>query len=186
MSSASRIDRELACVRFGRCAHPPGAGLQGARHTRGGDHSAWGMSENGAVTTTRPEDPKEKTMAMDGCARPGMEERVVDANRKVVAPGSEGQLQVRGCYNFIGYLRRPGLDNADTDGRFDTGPRMDANRFIRIVGLDGMVSATAASGTTKAQDCRLSRPENRRTCLRRDGRLFEGATDRWGGRRVWR
>jgi hypothetical protein len=93
MSSASRIDRELACVRFGRCAHPPGAGLQGARHTRGGDHSAWGMSENGAVTTTRPEDPKEKTLARDGCALPGMEERVVDATEKSLLPEAKGSFR---------------------------------------------------------------------------------------------
>ena len=33
--------------------------------------SAWGMSENGAVTTTRPEDPEEKTMETDGCALAG-------------------------------------------------------------------------------------------------------------------
>jgi cyclohexanecarboxylate-CoA ligase len=98
--------------------------------------SAWGMSENGAVTTTRPEDPEEKTMATDGCALPGMEVRVVDANRKGVASGSEGQLQVRGCSNFIGYLKRPELDNTDADGWFDTGDlaRMDADGFIRIAG----------------------------------------------------
>lgn len=98
--------------------------------------SAWGMSENGAVTTTRPEDPEEKTMATDGCALPGMEVRVVDANRNVVASGTEGQLQVRGCSNFVGYLKRPELDNTDPDGWFDTGDlaRMDAEGYIRIAG----------------------------------------------------
>lgn len=98
--------------------------------------SAWGMSENGAVTTTRPEDPEEKTMATDGCALPGMEVRVVDANRNVVASGIEGQLQVRGCSNFVGYLKRPELDNTDADGWFDTGDlaRMDAEGYIRISG----------------------------------------------------
>jgi cyclohexanecarboxylate-CoA ligase len=65
--------------------------------------SAWGMSENGAVTTTRPEDPEEKTMATDGCALPGMEVRVVDVDRNILATG---QLQVRGCSNFVGYLKR--------------------------------------------------------------------------------
>ena len=75
-------------------------------------------------------------MATDGCALPGMEVRVVDANRKVVASGSEGQLQVRGCSNFIGYLKRPELDNTDADGWFDTGDlaRMDADGYIRIAG----------------------------------------------------
>jgi len=98
--------------------------------------SAWGMSENGAVTTTRPEDPEEKTMATDGCALPGMEVRVVDASRNIVATGTEGQLQVRGCSNFVGYLKRPELDNTDANGWFDTGDlaRMDAEGYIRIAG----------------------------------------------------
>ena len=95
--------------------------------------SAWGMSENGAVTTTRPEDPEEKTMATDGCALPGMEVRVVDVDRNILATG---QLQVRGCSNFVGYLKRPELDNTDADGWFDTGDlaRMDAEGYIRIAG----------------------------------------------------
>jgi cyclohexanecarboxylate-CoA ligase len=98
--------------------------------------SAWGMSENGAVTTTRPEDPEETTTTTDGVALPGMEVRVIDADGALVAPGEEGQLQVRGCSNFVGYLRRPELDPKDADGWFDTGDlaRMDAAGYIRIAG----------------------------------------------------
>jgi cyclohexanecarboxylate-CoA ligase len=98
--------------------------------------SAWGMSENGAVTTTQPEDPEEKTTATDGKALPGMEVRVVDAGGAVLAAGDEGQLQVRGCSNFIGYLKRPELDNSDSEGWFDTGDiaRMDQDGYIRIAG----------------------------------------------------
>ncbi len=98
--------------------------------------SAWGMSENGAVTTTRPEDPEEKTMETDGCALAGMQVRVVDAEGKDVPFGHEGRLQVRGCSNFVGYLKRPELDNTDAEGWFDTGDlaRMDAEGYIRIAG----------------------------------------------------
>ena len=98
--------------------------------------SAWGMSENGAVTTTRPEDPEEKTTMTDGVALPGMEVRVLDASGAVAPAGEEGQLQVRGCSNFIGYLRRPELDPKDADGWFDTGDlaRMDEAGYIRITG----------------------------------------------------
>ena len=71
--------------------------------------SAWGMSENGAVTTTRVEDSEEKVTTTDGCPLPGMEVRVVDAAGKVVPAGDEGRLQVRGCSNFVGYLKRPSL-----------------------------------------------------------------------------
>ncbi|WP_135468012.1 cyclohexanecarboxylate-CoA ligase [Crenalkalicoccus roseus] len=98
--------------------------------------SAWGMSENGAVTTTRPDDPEEKAIATDGCPLPGMELRVVDAEGRPVAAGEEGRLQVRGCSNFVGYLKRPDLDTTDAEGWFDTGDlaRMDEDGYIRIAG----------------------------------------------------
>lgn len=115
----------------------PRALVSKARHALGASIiSAWGMSENGAVTTTRPEDPEEKTMETDGCALAGMEVRVVDANGDAVPFGQEGQLQVRGCSNFIGYLKRPELDNTNAEGWFDTGDlaRKDAEGYIRIAG----------------------------------------------------
>ncbi|KAA5614197.1 AMP-binding protein [Rhodovastum atsumiense] len=98
--------------------------------------SAWGMSENGAVTTTRPEDPEEKVAGTDGCPLQGMEVRVVDPLNMPVPVGEEGQLQVRGCSNFVGYLKRPGLARVDAEGWFETGDlaRLDADGYIRITG----------------------------------------------------
>ncbi len=98
--------------------------------------SAWGMTENGAVTTTRLGDPDEKAFYTDGCPLPGMEVRVVGADNKPLAPGQEGTLKVRGCSNFVGYLKRPQLFNHDADGWFDTGDfaRLDADGYIRITG----------------------------------------------------
>lgn len=61
--------------------------------------SAWGMSENGAVATTRIEDPEDKVTGTDGCPLPGMEVWVVDPAGTVLKPGEEGLLQVRGCSN---------------------------------------------------------------------------------------
>jgi cyclohexanecarboxylate-CoA ligase len=98
--------------------------------------SAWGMSENGAVTTTRPDDPEAKTTSTDGCPLPGMELRIIDAEGRPLPTGAQGQLQVRGCSNFLGYLARPELDSTDAEGWFDTGDlaRMDAEGYIRIAG----------------------------------------------------
>lgn len=98
--------------------------------------SAWGMSENGAVTTTRRDDPEEKATTTDGLALPGMAVRVIDAEGAVLPAGAEGRLQVRGCSNFAGYLKRPELDNTDAEGWFDTGDlaRMDGEGYIRIAG----------------------------------------------------
>ncbi|MCX8133717.1 MAG: AMP-binding protein [Roseococcus sp.] len=98
--------------------------------------SAWGMSENGAVTTTRLEDDAARATETDGLALPGMELRVLDAAGRPAPPGVEGALQVRGCSNFLGYLKRPELDPQDPEGWFDTGDlaRMDAEGYIRIAG----------------------------------------------------
>jgi cyclohexanecarboxylate-CoA ligase len=98
--------------------------------------SAWGMTENGAVTITRLDDPPEKAFETDGRALPGMECRVVDMEKGRLPPGEEGFLQTRGCSNFVGYLKRPQWYATDADGWLDTGDfaRMDADGYIRITG----------------------------------------------------
>jgi len=98
--------------------------------------SAWGMTENGAVTTTLPEDDDERAINTDGCPLPGMALRVLDADGTVLPPGSTGRLQVRGCSNFGGYLKRAHLNDTDAEGWFETGDlaRLDAAGYVRITG----------------------------------------------------
>jgi cyclohexanecarboxylate-CoA ligase len=98
--------------------------------------SAWGMTENGAVTITRLDDPPEKAFETDGRALPGMECRIVDELKHPMPAGREGFLQVCGCSNFVGYLKRPQWYATDAEGWFDTGDfaRMDRDGYIRITG----------------------------------------------------
>src|SRR3974390_1318901 len=98
--------------------------------------SAWGMSENGSVTTTVPGDPDDRIFGTDGVALPGIEVRVVDRNNSAVETDVEGHLQCRGISMFVGYFRRPELNRATPDGWFDTGDlaRMNADGYIRITG----------------------------------------------------
>jgi len=98
--------------------------------------SAWGMTENGAVTTTKLDDSPEKTFHTDGCPLPGMEVRVTDPANNPVPVGAEGRLKARGCSNFVGYLKRPQLYGHDVEDWFDTGDlaRVDADGYIRITG----------------------------------------------------
>jgi cyclohexanecarboxylate-CoA ligase len=98
--------------------------------------SAWGMTENGAVTTTKLDDPPEKAFHTDGCTLPGMEVHITDHANNPLPPDMEGMLKVRGCSNFVGYLKRPQLYGHDTDDWFDTGDlaRIDADGYIRITG----------------------------------------------------
>jgi cyclohexanecarboxylate-CoA ligase len=98
--------------------------------------SAWGMTENGLVTTTRLDDPEEKAINTDGRPLPGMEVRVVDRENKPLPGGREGMLKARTCSTFVGYLKRPEWYNHDAEGWFDTGDlaRIDGDGYIRLTG----------------------------------------------------
>ncbi len=98
--------------------------------------SAWGMSENGAVTLIQLDDPDERAFTTDGLPLPGVELKVVDTDGKTLPTGEAGRLLVRSCSNFGGYLRRQHLNGTDAEDWFDTGDlaRMDAQGYIRITG----------------------------------------------------
>ncbi len=98
--------------------------------------SAWGMTENGAVTLTRLDDADERSFSTDGCPLPGVEVKVVGGDDKALPAGEAGRLMLRSCSNFGGYLRRPHLNGTDADDWFDTGDlaSIDAQGYIRITG----------------------------------------------------
>ncbi|MGP4022483.1 AMP-binding protein [Actinomadura sp. 3N407] len=98
-------------------------------------HSLWGMSENGAVTVSRPDDPDDWAAHSDGSPMSDMELRIDPI------PGQRdgsGVLWVRGPTQCLGYLKRPELYQAllDEDGWFNTDDlaRPDGRGGIRITG----------------------------------------------------
>jgi cyclohexanecarboxylate-CoA ligase len=102
-------------------------------------YALWGMTENGCVTITRPEDPSLRAAESDGTPVPGMEVRVVDRDSGgPVSVGEPGLLQVRGAAQCLGYFRRPETyaKSVTADGWFDTGDlaRDDGHGGIRITG----------------------------------------------------
>jgi cyclohexanecarboxylate-CoA ligase len=98
--------------------------------------SAWGMTENGAVTLIKLGDPDERSFATDGVPLPGVELKVVDEAGKPLPAGTAGKLFVRSVSNFGGYLKRPHLNGTDAEGWFDTGDlaRLDNQGYVRITG----------------------------------------------------
>lgn len=98
--------------------------------------SAWGMTENGAVTLIKLDDDDKLASTTDGCPLPGVEVKVIDGDGKALPPNQIGRLVVRSCSNFGGYLKRPHWNGTDADGWFDTGDLayMTANGYIRISG----------------------------------------------------
>lgn len=115
----------------------PGPLVEQARKALGAKIvSAWGMTENGAVTLTRLEDDDERSFNTDGCPLPGVEIKVVDVDGNALPPGEPGKLLLRSCSNFGGYLHRAHLNATDADDWFDTGDlaRIDERGYLRITG----------------------------------------------------
>ncbi len=98
--------------------------------------SAWGMTENGAVTLIKLDDDDQLACTTDGCPLPGVEVKVVGLDGQALPAGEVGKLLVRTCSNFGGYLHRPQLNGTDAQGWFDTGDlaTLDVNGYIRISG----------------------------------------------------
>ncbi|MDX5376007.1 MAG: AMP-binding protein [Halomonas sp.] len=98
--------------------------------------SAWGMTENGAVTTTRPGDDPSRAVHTDGLPLPFMELKVTDLEGNPLPPGEEGPLYVRGASLFVGYFKQPELYGIDAEGWFPTGDlaRLDEQGYVRITG----------------------------------------------------
>jgi cyclohexanecarboxylate-CoA ligase len=98
--------------------------------------SAWGMTENGAVTLIELNDPDERAFTTDGLPLPGVELKVVNDDGLSLPAGEAGKLHVRSCSNFGGYLKRAHLNGTDAEGWFDTGDlaRLDAQGYVRITG----------------------------------------------------
>ncbi|WP_158642246.1 AMP-binding protein [Actinomadura sp. WAC 06369] len=98
-------------------------------------YSLWGMTENGPVTITRPDDPEDWAAHSDGSPIADMRLRIDPVSDR---SGGEGVLWVKGPTQCLGYYRRDELYAADLDedGWFDTGDlaRPDGRGGIRITG----------------------------------------------------
>ena len=138
-NTVEELGTDSSSLRIFLCAGTaiPGALVERARRVLGTKIiSAWGMTENGALTLVSPSDPDERSINTDGFVLPGMELQIRGADGTVLPVGQEGALYVRGCSNFAGYLKRPQWNATDAEGWFDTGDiaRMDEKGYIRICG----------------------------------------------------
>ena len=84
---------------------------------------AWGMTELQFGACSRPSDPRSVRFETIGRATPGTELRVTDSEDRVLPSGEIGELHVRGCSLFSGYVRNPDANRAafTADGWLRTG-----------------------------------------------------------------
>lgn len=98
----------------------------------------WGMSELQCGAFTRPHDSLDIRATTVGRASTGIELRVAGVDDAPVAPGTIGELQVRGCSLFAGYLANDEANAAafTADGWFRSGDlaTLDADGNARLVG----------------------------------------------------
>ena len=97
----------------------------------------WGMTENGAVTITRPDDPADWAEHSDGSPLGGMEIKI-DTSAVAGSSDGSGAMLVRGPSQCLGYYKREALyaESVDADGWFDTGDlaRDDGRGGVRLTG----------------------------------------------------
>jgi cyclohexanecarboxylate-CoA ligase len=99
---------------------------------------AWGMTELQFGACSRINDSAEIRFGTIGRATPGTELRVTDAEGRVLPPDETGELQVRGCSLFSGYVRNAEATATafTADGWFRTGDlaAMDAAGNVQLRG----------------------------------------------------
>jgi cyclohexanecarboxylate-CoA ligase len=98
-------------------------------------YSLWGMTENGPVTMSRPEDPWDWPAHSDGRPTGGMQVRIDPMEGR---DDGAGPLWVRGPAQCLGYYKNEAAyaEDLDADGWFHTGDlaRDDGRGGIRIAG----------------------------------------------------
>lgn len=99
---------------------------------------AWGMTELQFGTCGRPSDPRDVRIGSVGWAMPGTELRIAGADGRALPAGETGELQVRGCSVFSGYVGNSSAtsETFTADGWFRTGDLadMDAGGNVRLRG----------------------------------------------------
>jgi acyl-CoA synthetase (AMP-forming)/AMP-acid ligase II len=98
--------------------------------------NGWGLTESPINTMSHVDDPDERKATTEGRAGPGVELRAALGGR-VLGPGEEGELQVRGPQVCMGYLDASLDADAFTgDGWFRTGDlgSIDDEGYVVITG----------------------------------------------------
>ena len=99
---------------------------------------AWGMTELQFGACSRHEDSPAQRFESIGRATPGTELRVVSPEGAALPPGEVGELQIRGCSLFNGYLDNPAANEniMAPGGWFRTGDlaTIDADGYVRLAG----------------------------------------------------
>jgi fatty-acyl-CoA synthase len=118
---------------------PPHLAQEIQRRLRCAIHVGFGATElGGGVSVTSLADADRQRTETVGRPLPGMEIKVVDEQRRELAPGQVGELACRGDNVMLGYYQAPEVTAQviDEEGWYYTGDlaRVDERGYIQIVG----------------------------------------------------
>jgi acyl-CoA synthetase (AMP-forming)/AMP-acid ligase II len=98
----------------------------------------WGMTELGAGTFTRPDDPPHYAVETVGRANPVGEIAIIGEDGRKLPPGEEGQIAYRGDSLFVEYYKNPKAtqESRTEDGYFLTGDLgwLDEQGYVHFAG----------------------------------------------------
>jgi acyl-CoA synthetase (AMP-forming)/AMP-acid ligase II len=98
--------------------------------------TAYGLTEAVVVTMCLPGDDAETISGTCGCAAADFEIRIADADGQELAPGDDGEVQLRGPNVMVGYLDDPAATRAaiEPDGWLHTGDigHLDERGYLTI------------------------------------------------------
>ena len=143
MVSMPDLDRydtsSLIVCGAGGAASPPALAREIQRRFGCAFYNGFGMTEmGGGVSVSSLADSDARQAETVGKPMPGVEMRIVDEERRGMAPGEVGELAVRGPGVMSGYYRAPELTAQvlDEDGWLFTGDmaRIDEKGYIHVVG----------------------------------------------------
>jgi acyl-CoA synthetase len=129
--------------------------------------SVYGSTESVPHTVSRPEAPLGKILTTDGQAVPGVEMRVVDADRRPLPRCVEGEEASRGPNVFVGYLKEPELTDKvlDDEGWYYSGDLcvMDKQGYLKITGRkkDVIIRGGENISSTEVESILLRHPKVR-------------------------
>jgi cyclohexanecarboxylate-CoA ligase len=99
--------------------------------------SGWGLTEFPIATATRVDDTDEEMATTEGSASPGVDLRVVGGDGRILGPGEEGELRLKGPQMITGYVDTSlDVDAFDEHGYFRTGDLgiLGPRGHVRITG----------------------------------------------------
>ncbi len=102
-----------------------------------GTLSGWGLTEFPIATASRVDDTDEEMAMTEGSASPGVDLRVVGGDGRILGPGEEGELRLKGPQVIAGYVDATlDADAFDEHGYFRTGDLgvLGPRGHVRITG----------------------------------------------------